>query len=162
MSQRTIWYVPRKISFVQICSLNLDLCCSCSPDFPSSSDWIYCHLTYFAHQVPAHLHRNRPYRIFAFVSTFSCLLHYLSMANAKHNHRGKLKKKVCHCKPQCGRLLVYRSRLRHYKALTQAERPLRRESESPTEITDVETEVAGAGSGVRSNFEDAIKNSSSS
>lgn len=44
---------------------------------------------------------------------------------------------------------MYRSRLRHYKALTSSERPLRRGSESPSETTDVETK-AGAGLGASS------------
>jgi hypothetical protein len=56
------------------------------------------------------------------------------MACLKHR-LAKLKKKICHCKPECGKLLVYRSRLRHYHALRSAERPLKRGSESPTEHT---------------------------
>ena len=73
------------------------------------------------------------------------------MARSKRNHRAKLKKKICHCTPQCGQPLVYRSRHRHYHALSSAERLLRRDSESPIEgssdaglTTDIEME-AGAG-----------------
>jgi hypothetical protein len=90
----------------------------------------------------------------------------LSMGKLKDRHRGKLRKKNCHCTPECGRLLVYCSRLCHYKVLSSAECLLRRGSESPTEDasyvdlgTDIEMEP---GAGVESDDEEMESASASS
>ena len=44
------------------------------------------------------------------------------------------KKKICHCRAECGKLLSYRTRLRHYQDLDSSEH--RAGSESPSEDMD--------------------------
>jgi hypothetical protein len=46
----------------------------------------------------------------------------MAKSKSSHSRCRKLKRKICHCTSECRRLLTYRTRQRHYKALSSNER----------------------------------------